>query len=361
MQALVSVAVVRDLRSHRRLEAPEDVAAFEQDLLAEFVLARSSAGVADSTIRADVAAAVELREWFGRPLWEMVAKDADGYFGQHLREAMPGTRVRKAAGIAVYFEFLELRHKPDIHAATGFVVESPLDEVNRPRGGTHARLRVPPAPREVAQLFTGWQDGLATARKYAPAVRNYTAFRLVSLIGPRVSELCLLRMGDLRWELGRFGKVLLRGKGSNGRGKKERLVPLINGSRELVDWWVHGPRWEFDDRVNDPRAPLFPSERRNGDGSSSFATTDTLRDGLAEAVGAHLPDHAGRLSPHLLRHFAASDLYRNGMDVVAIQEILGHSWLNTTMIYVHVDKTHIEDAWADAGRRAADRFGGRSR
>ena len=39
----------------------------------------------------------------------------------------------------MFFEFLELRHQPDIHAATGFVVESPLDEVNRPRGGTSYR------------------------------------------------------------------------------------------------------------------------------------------------------------------------------------------------------------------------------
>jgi site-specific recombinase XerD len=354
----MSVAVVRDLRPQLRLQAPDEVAAFEQDLLAEFVLARSSAGICDGTIRADVAAVLELREWFARPLWEMSAKDADGYFGRHLREAMPGTRVRKAAAFAVYFEFLELRHKPDIHAATGFVVESPLDEVNRPRGGTNARLRIPPAPHEVAQLFGGWQDGLATARKYAPSVRNYAACRLVSLIGPRVSELCLLRMGDLRWELGRFGKVLLRGKGSRGRGKKERLVPLINGSRQLLDWWVQGPRWEFDERVNDPMAPLFPSERHNGDGSSAAVSTDALRDGLAEAVAVYLPGHKGQLSPHLLRHYAASDLYRNGMDIVAIQEVLGHSWLNTTMIYVHVDQTHIEDAWAQAGRRATDRFGG---
>ncbi|MGH7748844.1 MAG: tyrosine-type recombinase/integrase, partial [Candidatus Dormibacteria bacterium] len=344
-----------------RLETADEVAAFEQDLLAEFVLARSSAGICDSTIRADVATVVELREWLQCPLWRMTPQDADGYFGRHLREAMPSTRARKAAGIAVYFEFLELRHKQDIHAATGCVVESPLDEVNRPRGGTYARLRIPPSPRDVARLFGGWQAELATARKYAPLVRNYAACRLTSLIGPRVSELSLLRMGDLRWELGRFGKVLLRGKGSNGRGKKERLVPLINGSRELLDWWVQGPRWEFDDRLNDPMAPLFPSERRNADGSSRFVTTDALRDGLAEAVAHHLPTHSGRLSPHRLRHFAASDLYRNGMDVVAIQEVLGHSWLNTTMIYVHVDKTHIEDAWANAGRRAADRFGGRSR
>lgn len=124
-------------------------------------------------------------------------------------------------------------------------------------------------------------------------MRNYTACRLVSLIGPRVSELCLLRMGDVRWELGRFGKVLLRGKGSNGRGKKERLVPLINGARELLDWWVGGPRWDFDELVNDPLAPLFPSERRNTNGSNGFVTTDTLRDGLAEAVATYLPSHAG--------------------------------------------------------------------
>ncbi|MDT2006565.1 hypothetical protein FXW78_21435 [Rhodococcus opacus] len=96
-------------------------------------------------------------------------------------------------------------------------------------------MRIPPAPREVAQLFGGWQEELASARKYAPLVRHYTTCRLMSLIGPRVSEMCLLRMGDLRWELGTFGKVLLRGKGSGGRGKKERLVPLINGSRELLE------------------------------------------------------------------------------------------------------------------------------
>jgi site-specific recombinase XerD len=46
---------------------------------------------------------------------------------------------------------------------------------------------------------------------------------------------------------------------------------------------------------------------------------------------------ASWLTPHLLRHFAASDLYRNGMDVVAIQDVLGHSWISTTMIYVTLD------------------------
>lgn len=227
----MSMAVVRDLRPGLRLETAAEIAGFEQDLLAEFVLARSSAGVADATIRNEVATVCQLREWFGRPLWELSAADADRYFGDHLRVAAPATRLHKATAVAIYFQFLEVRYQPAIHAATGFVVECPLDEINRPRGGGRLRLRIPPSPNEIEQLFGGWQAELSSTRKYAPSVRNYAACRLSSLIGPRVSELCLLTMGDLRWELGTFGKVVLRGKGSHGRGKNDRLVPLINGAR----------------------------------------------------------------------------------------------------------------------------------
>ena len=83
-----------------------------------------------------------------------------------------------------------------------------------------------------------------------------------------------------------------------------------------------------------------------------------IRGAMAAAVERHLPRWSGRATPHALRHFAASDLYAQGMNVVAIQELLGHRWINTTMIYVHVNKTHIEDAWTSAGQRAASRFTG---
>ena len=139
----MALAAVRDLRPQLRLETADEVGAFEQDLLAEFVLARASAGITGTMIRWDVTAVTGLREWFGRPLWELAARDLDRFFGHDQRGMAAGTRVRKAAAFAVWFEFLELRHQPAIHAATGFVVQSPLDEVNRPRGGTSARLRMP--------------------------------------------------------------------------------------------------------------------------------------------------------------------------------------------------------------------------
>jgi integrase/recombinase XerD len=56
------------------------LADFETDLLAGFVLARASAGLADSTIRNDTNHLELIRDWFDRPLWEMQPTDADAYF-----------------------------------------------------------------------------------------------------------------------------------------------------------------------------------------------------------------------------------------------------------------------------------------
>ncbi|PSL57006.1 hypothetical protein B0I31_103766 [Saccharothrix carnea] len=39
---------------------------------------------------------------------------------------------------------------------TGRVVACPIDEMNRPKGGKDARLRIPPQPEEVDRLFRGW-------------------------------------------------------------------------------------------------------------------------------------------------------------------------------------------------------------
>jgi hypothetical protein len=59
------------LREHRAPAIPEELAAFETDVLAGFVLARVSAGLADATIRNDIGHLEQIRTWFGRPLWEM--------------------------------------------------------------------------------------------------------------------------------------------------------------------------------------------------------------------------------------------------------------------------------------------------
>ena len=46
------------------------------------------------------------------------------------------------------------------------------------------------------------------------------------------------------------------------------------------------------------------------------------------------------------------------MDLIAIQEMLGHAWIATTMNYVHVHRTRIEDSWIAGQQRAAARLEG---
>jgi site-specific recombinase XerD len=355
----MALALVRDLRERRPSPSAEDVADFETDVLAGFVLARASAGLADATIRGDVGHLDQVRTWFGRPLWEMAPSDADAYFGRVLRETAKGTRLARAQALKTYFLFLELRHKVEIHNLTGRVVECPIDEVNRPRGGAEAMLRIPPTDAEVAALFAGWRADLATCRKFAPTARNYAAARLMAEVGPRVNEVCRLDLHDVKWDLGRFGKLHVRhGKGAHGSGPRERIVPLINNARATLAWFVADVWSHFDGDHTRPGAPLFPSERRNADGTSRRVGDDALRAGLAEAAARHLPGWADTLSPHVLRHYAASQLYREGLDLAAIQEVLGHSWIATTMNYIHVHRTHVEDAWAAGHQRAARRLNG---
>ena len=68
-------------------------------------------------------------------------------------------------------------------------------------------------------------------RKFAPSVRNFVAAKLMSQVVLRVNEACDLDLADVKWELGRFGKLHVRvGKGARGSGPRERMVPLSNGA-----------------------------------------------------------------------------------------------------------------------------------
>lgn len=53
---------------------------------------------------------------------------------------------------------------------------------------------------------------------------------------------------------------------------------------------------------------------------------------------------ASKYSAHKLRHTAATLMLQNGVDVRAVQEVLGHDHLNTTEIYTHIDNESLRIA-----------------
>lgn len=356
----MSPAVVRNLGAPRGLPSEQDVDDFEQELVDQYALAMAAVGLSDGHIAASRSAVVEFaRSLPGGRLWTASVNDSDRFLtGLRRRGQAKSTVAGKAGGISRFYDFLISRYQGDIHRLTGYVVQQPIDEFNRPSDPSYGTPRVPPADQEVEELFARWGAAVPEARKYLPAARDYFAASLWRRLGLRIGETVMLDIRDWRPDLGEFGKLNIRfGKGSRGRGHKPRLIPAINEADSLIDWWLaevrprYGPDWE------NPEAPMLPSERRDLDGTCLRVGAESLRTGLANATTRWLPAWAdGRLTPHVLRHYCASSLYQRGVDLKAVQEVLGHEWLSTTTRYVHVRSDHIEQAWTDANERVAARL-----
>lgn len=357
----MNLAVVRSIGTARGWRSEEDAADFEQEIIDQYALAMAAAGLSDAYISHSRTAIFELRSHVNIPLWQVKPADADAFLAGLRRAGLAAsTRAGKAGVIAQFFDFAISRCQADINALTGWVIEQPIDEYNRQSGSSLGKVRVPPSDAEVDRLFGGRAASLQDERRFLPAARNYFAASLWRRVGLRITESTKLDLRDWRPDLGTFGKLHVRfGKGSRGRGSKQRLVPAINGADKLMDWWLGDVRHRFGPDWDDPDAPLIPSERFDHElGRAGRASDDVFRRGLVRATERFLPAWSGDLTPHVLRHYCASSLYLAGMDLKALQELLGHQWLSTTTQYIHVPSQHIEDAWAHANKSVEERFEG---
>ena len=343
------------------LSSPAAAEDFEQEIVDEYAIAMAAAGLSDGHISNTRAVVIEFARTLTGPLWEATCADADRFLAEQRRRGLTvSTRAGKAGALSVFYEFVIARYESEIRRATGVLVEQPIDAFNRQSGSSLGKVRVPPSDEEIDALFAAWRATVPQARKYVPAARDYFAASLWRRVGLRINESVMLDIRDWRPDLGQFGKLHVRfGKGARGRGPKPRLVPAINGVDQLLDWWLAEVRPQCGPDWAEPDAPLLPSERFDDDlDRCGRVGANALRRSLAIQVDQWLPAWSGQMTPHVLRHYCASSLYGAGMDIKALQELLGHQWLSTTSGYIHVRSDHIEQAWNSANQRVATRLGG---
>jgi hypothetical protein len=174
----VALAVVRSIRSPRKLVTAQEAEDFEQELVDQYALAMSASGVGDEHVSSHRATLFEFIRFLRRPLWTAEASDADQYLAW-LRSAQglaTSTRYGKCLVLRQFYEFLMVRYQGDIHGLTGHVVGQPIDEFNQPTKPYHDVPRVPPSQAEVDELFAGWRQWLRTrsfcAKEYVSILRS---------------------------------------------------------------------------------------------------------------------------------------------------------------------------------------------
>ncbi|MEV0152184.1 tyrosine recombinase XerC [Micromonospora sp. NPDC050686] len=177
-------------------------------------------------------------------------------------------------------------------------------------------------------------DAPAEADAAEPArLRDRALLELLYGTGVRVSEACGLDLTDVDQ-----GRRVVRVLGKGGR---ERAVPYgLPAERALRDWLDRG-RPALAGPASG-RALLLGARG----GRLNPTTARRIVAGYAEAAG--LP----RVSPHGLRHSAATHLLEGGADLRSVQELLGHSSLASTQIYTHVSTERLRAAYRQAHPRA---------
>jgi integrase/recombinase XerC len=252
---------------------------------------------------------------------DLRAQDFRSWLASMVQEGVGNaTRARRLAAARSFFRYLARR-----------------------RGLSNAALRLvttprvsPPVPRALspAEARKVALDGAAApdASDFVQA-RDAGLFTLLYGCGLRIAEALALNVGDIPARTAREPVLRICGK-----GRKERLVPLLPAVHEALTGWlaVHPA----------PAAanPLFIGTR--GKRLNPGVAQRNLR---AFRRAAALPEHA---TPHALRHSFATHLLEGGGDLRSIQELLGHASLSTTQRYTNVDRRQLMAVWRKAHPRA---------
>ncbi|WP_139994578.1 site-specific tyrosine recombinase XerD [Paenibacillus paridis] len=238
----------------------------------------------------------------------------------HLKEQgrKAATLSRHIVSVRAFFHYL---------VAEGVLLSNPSIYLEAPK-----QEKKPPSILSVAVTST-LLDTPSSAS--AGGKRDKAMLELIYATGIRVSELVSLNLEDVNMQLG-FVQCI-------GSGQKERIVPFGRLAAEALNDYLQIGRAELL-TLRESESALF----------LNHLGTRLTRQGFWKTIKKYAKE-AGieeEITPHMLRHSVAAHLLDNGADIRAVQELLGHADVSTTLKYTQVSKTRMKDTYNRAHPRA---------
>ena len=221
----------------------------------------------------------------------------------------PKSQARILSGIRSFYRYLVL---------DGYLDKDPTELLESPNLGEHL-------PEVLSTKEVDMIEDAINLEKWE-GQRNKAIIEVLFSCGLRVSELVNLKLSDLFLDE-KFVRV-------TGKGSKQRLVPISDTAiRELNLWFIDRDAME---NIKPGEEDYVFLNRRG------HHLTRTM---ILIMVKQYARD-AGiekTISPHTFRHSFATALLEGGADLRAIQAMLGHERIATTVIYTHIDMSTLRN------------------
>lgn len=226
------------------------------------------------------------------------------------------------------------RHISSLHTFYDFLLDegaidsNPMNLINAPK--KEIRLPVYLNIDELEELY----ECIDTKKRVGK--RDILIIELFYSTGIRLSELVNIKLKDIDFKEKKI-KIL-------GKGSKERYVLYGDICSKYLDDYMNNTR-KFYQKT--PSEYLLLNQRGTKLTASGieFIINKILRQSNINT----------KLTPHVLRHTFATHMLNDGADLMTVKELLGHSDLSTTGIYMHVSKEHLRKEYLSAHPRARKR------
>ncbi|MBI2665405.1 tyrosine-type recombinase/integrase [Candidatus Woesearchaeota archaeon] len=224
--------------------------------------------------------------------YQISKNDLENYLLKMLEQGAPGNTINVQLNALIFFFEQVLNRKFTIN------------------------IRYNKIPQRLPEFLTPEECKTFFSHIYNP--KHHLMITLLYSTGLRVSELLNLKVKDLQLEQN-YGWV------RQGKGRKDRVFVVAERVKSIVIEWINNNILLPDDYLFNNR-----KQRMSAQTVRAIIKKALLESGLSKNV-----------HPHTLRHSFATHLIENGYAVTEVQPLLGHSKIETTLIYTHLAKPKL--------------------